>query len=89
MDGILPDLCTVDGQQWIAVFRRLIQLAALDHAGGAPRRTADGLRLEVGKMRVTHKRMLTTVYNQFRDELRRQDGALPRAQTGVDIHPKR
>lgn len=70
----LPDLCTSDRQQWLLVLARLLELAEQDHTDGRlTRRTASGLRLEVGKMRTSHSRLLTTVYNHFRDELITQD----------------
>lgn len=85
----LPDLSTANAIQWLEVFSRVLALAALDQAANAPRRTGSGLRLQVGKMRMGHHRMLTTVYNQFRDELGRARREERPSKEGLDIRAER
>lgn len=66
----LPNLISDDPAEWAKVLRRVLELAKQDHEDGKREyRTGTGLRLEVGEMRVDHRRMLTTVYRTFRHEL--------------------
>lgn len=69
----LPDLCTSDLMEWQRALARILVVAHHDHLDKLPYRTGTGLRLELGNIRVGHRRMLTTVYRTYRDELKNQD----------------
>jgi len=60
-----------DLKQWSVVLHLIANIATEDHKLKKPRRTQMQLRDLIDRCRVAHQRLLSTVYNQMRDELER------------------